>query len=133
MSTSCAPSGLPNVGVRFARLEPEDDVGAGVVDLERWMSKAPAWKFARRRVGVVAGAVVVVIRVGDVEDQGARHEVEQDRALDWAVPPVGLTATTLRTLVPPVTATSMLNEPSAAAAVEAMVVAEFASVLVAAT
>ena len=51
----------------------------------------------------------------------------------WAVPPDGLTATMLRTLVPPVTATSMLNEPSAAATVEAMVVAEFASVFVAAT
>ena len=50
-----------------------------------------------------------------------------------AVPPVGLTATTLRTFVPPVTATSTLNEPSAAAVVEAIVVAEFASVFVAET
>ena len=51
----------------------------------------------------------------------------------WAVPPVGLTATTLRTLVPPVTGTSMLNEPSAAAGAETTVVAELASVFVAAT
>ena len=50
-----------------------------------------------------------------------------------AVPPDGLTATMLMTLVPPVTSTSMLNEPSAAATVEAMVVAVFASVFVAAT
>jgi len=50
-----------------------------------------------------------------------------------AVPPDGLTATTLRTVVPPVTATSMLNEPSGAATAEAMVVAESASVLIAAT
>ena len=50
-----------------------------------------------------------------------------------AVPPLGLTATTLRTFVPPVTATSMLKEPSGAAVVEANVVAEFASVFVAAT
>ena len=42
-----------------------------------------------------------------------------------AVPPLGLTATTLRTFVPPVTGTSTLKEPSAAAVVEATVVAEF--------
>ena len=50
-----------------------------------------------------------------------------------AVAPLGLTATTLSTLVPPVTATSTLNEPSGAAVAEATVVAEFASVFVAET
>ena len=50
-----------------------------------------------------------------------------------AVPPVALTATMLSTLVPPVTTTSTLNEPSAAAVVEAVVVAEFWSVFVAET
>ena len=50
-----------------------------------------------------------------------------------AVPPLGLTATTLSTVVPPVTATATLNEPPAAAVVEAIVVAEFASVFVAET
>ena len=46
--------------------------------------------------------------------------------------PSGATATTLITLVPPVTAMPTLKEPSAAAVVETTVVAEFASVLVAA-
>jgi hypothetical protein len=52
--------------------------------------------------------------------------------LAWAVPPLGLTATMLRTFVPPVTGTSMLKEPLGAAA-ETIVVAEFASVFVVAT
>ena len=51
----------------------------------------------------------------------------------WAVPPVGLTATMLSTLVPPVIGTSMLKEPSEAAGAETTVVAELASVFVAAT
>ncbi len=50
----------------------------------------------------------------------------------YAVAPSGLTATIVSTVVPPVTATSMLNVPSVAVA-EATVVAEFASVFVAAT
>ena len=60
---------------------------------------------------------------------------KSNRTVRWtcAVPPVGLTATTLSTLVPPVIGTSMLKEPSEAAGVEATVVAEFASVFVAAT
>jgi hypothetical protein len=50
-----------------------------------------------------------------------------------AVPPLALTATTLRTVVPPVTATERLKAPLESAIVEALVVAEFASVFVAAT
>jgi len=50
-----------------------------------------------------------------------------------AVPPLGLTATTLSTFVPPPTATSTLKPPPAEAVVEATVVAEFVSVSVAAT
>ena len=50
-----------------------------------------------------------------------------------AVPPLALTATTLRTVVPPVTATERLKAPVESAVVEALVVAEFASVFVAVT
>ena len=53
--------------------------------------------------------------------------------LTCAVAPVGLTATMFSTVVPPVTATATLNDPSAAATVEAVVVCEFWSVFVAAT
>ena len=49
------------------------------------------------------------------------------------MPPLALTATTLSTVVPPVTATSTLNAPPASAVVEALVVAKFASVFVAVT
>ncbi len=50
-----------------------------------------------------------------------------------AVAPDGLTATALRTVVPPVTGRLTLNVPSGAAVAEAVVVAEFESVFVAAT
>jgi hypothetical protein len=49
------------------------------------------------------------------------------------VPPLALTATTLRTVVPPVTATERLKAPIESAVVEELVVAEFASVFVAVT
>ena len=49
------------------------------------------------------------------------------------MPPSASTATTLSTVVPPVTATSRLNTPFWSAIVEALVVAEFASVFVAVT
>ena len=49
-------------------LEALDVEGAGV-------------EVVRGRVGVVARAVVVAARVGDVEEDGAGHEVEDDRAL----------------------------------------------------
>ena len=50
-----------------------------------------------------------------------------------AVLPLGLTATMLSTLVPPVIAMSTLKDPFAAAVVEAMLVAEFSSLFVADT
>ena len=50
-----------------------------------------------------------------------------------AVPPLGLTATTLITLVPPVIGTLTLNEPLEPTVVEASVVAELASMFVADT
>ena len=53
--------------------------------------------------------------------------------LACAVPPSAAPATTLRTVVPPVTATGIPNEPSPAAAAEVTVVAEPWSVLVAET
>jgi len=49
------------------------------------------------------------------------------------VPPDGLTATTFSTVVPPVTGTSTDHERPAATTVDTTVVAEFASVFVAAT
>ena len=50
-----------------------------------------------------------------------------------AVAPVGLTATTFSTVVPPVTGTERLNDPSGFTGVEVIVVAKLVSVFVAAT
>ena len=54
---------------------------SGVVDLEPLDVEGAVVEVVRRRVRVVAGAVVVAVGVADVEDQRARHEVEQDRSL----------------------------------------------------
>ena len=54
-------------------------------------------------------------------------------AVQDTVVPVGLTATMFSTVVPPVTGTETLNEPSGFAGVEALVVCELWSVFVAAT
>jgi hypothetical protein len=43
------------------------------------MSKAPAMEVADVGIGVVARAVVVVIRIGDIEAGACRDEVEHDR------------------------------------------------------
>ena len=66
---------------QVARLQPEGHVGAGVVDLEPLDVEGARVEVRGRRVGVVAGAVVVAVRVGHVEEQRARHEVEEDGAL----------------------------------------------------
>ena len=66
---------------QVARLQPEDDVGARVVDLEALDVEGAGVEVVRGRIRVVARAVVVVVRVGDVEEQRPRHEVEEDRPL----------------------------------------------------
>ena len=65
---------------QVTRLQPEDHVRAGVVDLEPLDVEGAGLEVRRGRVGVVPGAVVVAVRVGHVEEQRARHEVEEDRA-----------------------------------------------------
>ena len=87
----------------------------------------------RRRIGVVAWTVVVVIRIGDVEKERPRHEVEQDRPLHMSRASGRADGDDVEDTRPAGHGTSMLNEPSAPATVELSVVAEFSSVLVADT
>ena len=119
---------------QVARLQPEDDVRAGVEDLELLDVEGAGLEVAVGRIGVVAGAVVVAVRVGHVEQQRARARSRRRRCASRARSRRSrLTATTLSTLVPPVIGTSTLNEPLAPAVAEAIVVTEFASVFVADT
>ena len=118
---------------QVARPEPEDDIAARVVDLEGLDVERASVEVGGGRIGVVARAVVVEVRSATSRIRVPGTKSNRIVRLTCAVPPVGLTATTLRTLVPPVTGMSMLNEPSAAAGAEATVVAEFASVFVAET
>ena len=96
---------------QVARLQAEHDVGAGVVDLEPLDVERARLEVVGRRIGVVARAVVVLVRVGAFEDQRAWHEVEHDRACRVRSAPVRADGDELSTLVPPVIATSTLNEP----------------------
>jgi hypothetical protein len=62
-----------------ARLQAERDLRARVVHLELLDVEGSRMEVSRRRIGIVAGAVVVTCRVRDVEQLGSRHEVEQHR------------------------------------------------------
>ena len=110
----------------------EGDGVAGIEDLEPLDVEGARAEAGEGRIRVVPGAAIVPVRIGGV-GQRSGQDVEEDVRRAWAVPPLGLTATTFRTLVPPVIPTSTLNEPSPPAVVETTVVAEFASVFVAAT
>ena len=127
------PQRAPECLAQVSRLEPEDNLRIGVVDLESLDVEGAVVEVVRRRVGVIAWTVVIAVGVADLEDERARHEIEQDRSLLLGGAARWAHRDDLITLVPPVTSTSMLNEPSAAAMVDAIVVAVLASVLVAAT
>ena len=100
-----------------AGLDAEDDVGAAVDHLETGQVEGAGVEVVRGRVGVVARAVVVAGRVGDVEEDGSGDEVEDDRPLGgrWRRPGDG---DDVDHAVPPVTAMPTLKEPSGAAVVE---------------
>ena len=88
---------------------------AVVVDLEPLDVEGAVVEVGRRRVRVVAGAVVVAVGVGHVEDQRARHEVEQDRSLLVGGAAGRADRDDVEDARPAGDATSMLNEPSGAA------------------
>ena len=97
------------------------------------MSNAPGAEVRGGRVGVVAGAVVVAVRVGHVEEERPGHEVEEDGAPHVRGCAARADGDDVEDVVPPVTGDVDAEGAVARAVVDATVVAEFVSVFVAAT
>ena len=100
---------------QVAGLDPERNRAAGVVDLEIGQVVRAGVEVRRRRVDVVARAVVVAGQDRAVEEQRAWTTSLTTVRTTWAVPPFGAVLVTTRTLLPTSGAMSKLNEPSAAA------------------
>ena len=128
----CA-EGTPEGRRQVTCLEPEDDARAVVEHLEALDVERTGVEVVRSRIGVVPRAVVVACRIRDVEQHRSRREVEHDRPHHTGGAAAGLTATTLSTIVPPVIGSETVQVPLAPTVIEAVDVAEFASVFVAAT
>ena len=67
-------------GSEVARLQPEDDVGSVVEHLELLDVVGAGLEGAVGGIGIVAGAIVIAVRIADVEQYRTGHEVEDHGA-----------------------------------------------------